>query len=64
MTLTLLNALGNTKIAMSQYEDGSFIFVNKTLNSLKEAHIFLQKNHTLSRHLNLQEPVKIMKTKK
>jgi len=64
MTLTLLNALGNTKIAMSQFEDGSFIFVNKKLNSLKEAHVYLQKNHSLSRHLDLKEPIRIMKTKK
>jgi len=64
MTLTLLNALGNTKVAMSPYEDGSFIFVNKSLNSLKEMHTFLQKNHTLSRHLHLEEPIRIMKNRK
>jgi len=64
MTITLLNALGNTKVAMSPYEDGSFIFVNKSLNSLKEIHQFLQKNHTLSRHLNLREPIKMMKNRK
>jgi len=64
MTLTLLNALGNTKIAMSPYESGEFIFVNKLLNSLREMHAFLQKNHTLSRHLNLEEPIRTMKSRK
>ena len=63
MTITLLNALGNTKIAMSPYEDGSFIFVNKSLNSLKEILQFSEKNHILSRHLELSEPIRKDKNK-
>jgi len=64
MTITLLNALGNTKIAMSPYEDDTFIFVSKTVKSLKEIHAYIQKNHTLSRHLNLREPIRILKNRK
>ena len=64
ITLTLLNAQGNTKVAFSPYEDGSFIFANQRPNSLKEAYDFLKKNYTLSRPLNLTEPIKTFKTKK
>ena len=64
ITITLLNAQGNTKVAFSPYEDGSFIFANQRPNSLKEAYEFLKKNYTLSRHLELKEPIKTFKTKK
>ena len=64
ITLTLCNGMGNTKIMMSPYEDGEFIFANKKLKSLRESHAFLQRNYSLSRALDIQEPKKLPRNKK
>ena len=64
ITLTLFNGQGDTKIPFSKYEDGSFIFANKTSKSLKEAYEFMIRNYSLSRPLDLKEPVKMFRNKK
>jgi len=64
INITLLNAQGNSKVAFSPYESGDFIFANKRPKSLKEAYEYLKKNYTLSRQLELKEPIKTFKTKK
>lgn len=63
ITLTLFNGQGNSKIPFSSYEDGSFIFANKTLNSLRDAYEFTIRNYTLSRPLDLKEPINTFRTK-
>jgi hypothetical protein len=64
VTLTLLNGQGTSKIPYSPYEDGEFIFVNKSFKSLKEAFEFSKRNYTLSTQLQLREPIKIPRNKK
>ena len=63
ITITLFNGQGNTKIPFSSYEDGSFIFVNKTTSSLAEAYEFMMRNYSLSRPLELKEPLNTFRTK-
>lgn len=63
ITLTLFNGQGDTKIPFSTYEDGSFIFANKTSKSLTEAYEFMIRNYSLSRPLELTEPVNMFRTK-
>ena len=63
ITLTLFNGQGDTKIPFSSYEDGSFIFANQTSKSLKEAYEFMIRNYSLSRPLDLKEPVNMFRTK-
>ena len=63
-TLTLFNAEGINKNPKSRYPDGSFIFVNKEFQTIKESLEFIAGNHILTRHLDLESPVKINKTSK
>jgi hypothetical protein len=64
VTLTLFNGLGNTKIPFSNYEDGTFIFVNKKFSTLEESYKFIQANYSLSVPLDISEPIKIHKDRK
>ena len=64
ITLTLFNGQGNTKIPFSPYNDGGFIFANKKLKGLKEAYEFMIRNYSLSRPLDIKEPIKLDRTKK
>ena len=64
VTLTLFNGLGNSKIPFSNYEDGTFIFVNKNFDTLEESYKFIQANYSLSVPLDLTEPVKMYKDRK
>jgi hypothetical protein len=61
--ITVFNGQGNTKIPFSNYEDGSFIFVNTKSETLREAYSYIQSNYSLSIPLNLTEPTRMFKSR-
>jgi len=61
--LTLFNGEGNNKNPISPYKDGSFLFITKTLPSLRDAFIFMVKHFTLSKPLNIDTSIKELRRK-
>lgn len=56
--ITIFNGEGSGKRPYSPYKDKTFLFITKSLPSLKEAFQFMSKQYSLSKPLVLLEPVR------
>jgi len=63
LNITIFNGKGTKKVPYSKYEDGTFIFVNKSFDNLKDAYTLLRNEFTLSQSLDIKVPT-IIKRKK
>lgn len=63
ITITLFNGEGKNKVPFSPYKDGSFIFISKNTQSLREAFMFMTKQYSLSKPLILPKPIKVERQK-
>jgi len=61
MQVTFFKSKGNGKVPISPYDDNTFLFQNKSFNSLKNIFEFMQDNYVMSVPLNLKEPVRTYK---
>ena len=63
VSITIFNGEGKGKRPYSPYKDKSFLFITKTLPSLRDAFLFMIQQYSLSKPLILPEPVKKLRRK-
>ncbi len=59
--ITLFNGEGNGKRPHSPYKDGGFLFISKTVPSLRDAFLFMVQHFTLSKPLDIDAPIKSLR---
>ena len=61
--ITVFNGTGKGKSPHSPFGDKTFIFITKSLPSLKDAFMFMIKQYSLSKPLNMPQPMKLRRLK-